>query len=192
MRLIVAFLTFSSFFSILTGCIGDESADSSTDGLVGDTPGCECIRDEDDSDPPDTPSDPACGEDLCGVVAVSCDGYCDAPLIVSNPDAVTCSLTALRDRTPGVLYWNVTTFEGQFEDNDYLLINDDGTAVRRSHGAQDLSYVVGDATLHMLRDPAYFDDCLAETDVDARFSCLRSAVEPQTAVCDEGWQYDTF
>jgi hypothetical protein len=166
---------------LLTGCPAESG---------NEIPGCGCIEDEDDADPPESSSYPTCGDEICPEVSAACDGYCETPLVVSNPDALTCALIALRDRTPGVVRWTASEYSGQFVDDGYLLIREDGTAVRRNFGLQDLSYIAEDALLGPLKDPGYFDACLAQAEDDARFACLRFGLESQTRVCDEGWMYD--
>ena len=37
-----------------------------------------------------------------------------------------------------------------------------------------------------LAEPAVFDACLAETDVNARLDCFKEAVTEETTVCQEG------
>lgn len=176
---------------LLTGCPAEPGTENETGTDSGPgIPGCECIVDEDDENPPDVPSGPTCGESTCPEVSASCPGECDSESFeVSDPAALECALTALRDRTPGLLTWSTSENAGQFEDSAYILIHEDGTAVTRTYGWQDLSYVVSDATLGPLRDAAFYTTCLeAETDFQ-RFSCLRAELSG-TDVCDEGWSYD--
>lgn len=187
MRTFLLILALSSCISLpflaITGCDPEDDAEGK---------GCDCIVDEDDANPPSAPSGPTCGESLCPTVSASCDGYCESPLTVADPDALTCALTALRDRTPGIVGWSATLYEGQFQASGYLLIHEDGTAVRRGYGPQDLTYVAEDAVLGTLQPPEHYDACLTEPDEEARFECLRGELMSQTEVCDSGWSKDTL
>jgi hypothetical protein len=187
MRTSISLLGLSFFatlpFLAITGCDPDDS---------GPDEGCDCIVDENDQNPPNAPSGPTCGEALCVTVEVACDGYCESPLVVSNPEALTCALTALRDRTPGIVRWSTSQYSGQFQDHGYLLIQADGTAVRRTFGPQDLSYMAGDAVLGDLPSVEHFDDCLASSSDEERFDCLQGELRSQIEVCDRGWSRDEF
>jgi hypothetical protein len=168
----------------------ETGADSGTEtGPDDGIPGCECIVDENDASPPSAPSAPTCGESPCD--AVSATETDDGTLEVSTPEALTCALTALRDRTPGVLTWASSDSIGQFEDDGYILVEADGTAVRRSYGWQDLSYIAGDAVLGTLEAPEHYAACLADTSPEGRFDCLTASLAA-TAVCDAGFTYDDF
>ncbi|MBZ5709947.1 hypothetical protein [Nannocystis pusilla] len=106
-----------------------------------------------------------------------------------NPEALACALTALRDRTPGIIGWNCGEHSGDmFSDSGYVLIGADGTAIRRHWGAYDLSWTVWRAEQGALPDPDVFEQCLADADDANRYECLRKFVmgEP-LLVCDELW-----
>ena len=164
--------------------------DTDTDGRV---TGCECIPDDVNKGNPDTPSSPTCGEALCPDVSLSCSGYCsDGEAVLDDAAALECALTALRDRTPGLVTWSWRENVGQYEDDGYVLVNADGTAVRRNWGWSDLEYEASSAVLGELPPPEHFDACLAEADDNARFECLRGALGPSIETCDEGWYYSKF
>lgn len=156
--------------------------------------GCECIEDQpvpEIANTPEVPAAPTCGQPLCSTVSGACTTKCfDGTFVLDDAAALTCALEALRDRTPGVVRWSFSENTGQFDDAGYILIRDDGRAVRRSWGWQDLSYVAGDAVLGELRPAAEYDACLAEPDDLMRFDCMRETLAAQEAVCDEGWRYD--
>lgn len=157
-------------------------------------PVCPCILD----DVPlisDTPSQPICGEELCPTVEfVPWDLFCSIPkgeqVGLVNPEALTCALTALRDRTPGVVRWDCGGDGGAYQDIGYVLISADGTAIRRDWGWQDLGYSVSNALQGALPDPGVFEQCLADGDYATRLDCLRDFMlgEP-LLVCDEGWNH---
>jgi hypothetical protein len=146
---------------------------------------CACIVDEQQG----TPSQPTCGESLCDIVDAETVGIDLDSLVVANPEALDCVLKALRDRTPGIVRWSWTENGGQWTDDGYVLINQDGTGVRRSWGAADVSYIVGEAKFGALPSSATFEQCLGGggTDYD-RFKCATDFdLRAPTLVCDEGW-----
>jgi hypothetical protein len=162
--------------------------DTDTDGTLA---GCECILDEEgEGAEPTIPSLPSCGEPLCGDVSGSCDGSCDeSPFELAYPEALECALVALRDRTPGILTWSWSGNAGQYDDDGYVLINADGTVVRRNWGWSDLSYQAERAELGELPPAEHFDACLADPDDLARFDCMRAELDSMLGVCDEGWSH---
>lgn len=173
----------------------DTDTDTDTDTTETGDPltGCECILEEDHPGEPTTPASPLCGEPLCADVAAGCGGArCGGegrPFAIDDPAALECALTALRDRTPGIVTWSWSELGGQYDDAGYVLVNADGTAVRRRWGWDDLDYAAGDAVLGALPPPEHFDACLAEADDVARFDCLRGALDSTREVCDDGWTH---
>jgi hypothetical protein len=166
-----------------------ETAPPETDTDIGEpVAGCECILDEEPVDSCAWPTDPTCGEAICPPVSAACaDGLCsDALFELDDPAALECALTALRDRTPGLLTWSYSEELELLTQDGYLLIHDDGTAVRRDATRQDFNVEVSDATLGELL-PETFDACLADPSDLARFDCMRGAFETQLGVCDAGW-----
>ena len=72
-----------------------------------------------------------------------------------------------------------------------MWIHDDGSAIRRNWGGQDLTYVVGPAQLVELPDSEAYAQCLADASDQARFDCLRQMLaNEQDPVCDAGWQIE--
>lgn len=171
-------------------------SETETDGA----PVCPCIEPEEEGGWGDEPSLPICGEPVCPTVEIGKIGNapispCDdavkegdaVPLM--NPEALTCALTALRDRTPGLIGWNCGDHQGDmFSDSGYVLIGADGVAIRRHWGAYDLSWTVWRAEQGALPDPDVFEQCLASGDDATRWECLRNFLmgEP-ILVCDELW-----
>ncbi len=104
-----------------------------------------------------------------------------------TPEALTCVLTALRDRTPGVVRWSASAGDESTNDG-YVLILGGDAAIKRYWGFQDLTYEVYDAQYGELPPPAAFDTCLAAELAWERASCLFSlGLIPPFVVCDEGW-----
>jgi len=171
-------------------------ADTETDTAPPDTEtagpiaGCECILDEEPKDLNSSPADPTCGEPLCNGVFGGCvDDFCDlgAPFELEDPAALECALTALRDRTPGIVTWSFSEATGIITEDGYVLINEDGTAVRRNWVREDLTFNVYDAVLGELPPPEDYDACLADPDDLSRFNCLGATLPMELGVCDEGW-----
>lgn len=156
-----------------------------TDGTDGEP--CECIAEQAEGE---TPMMPICGDELCGEVLVADDPMAEfGEKLVTTPEELECALTALRDRTPGIVTWSGSFNGGQFSDNGYILIYADGQAVRREWGANDLSYDVDPALRFDLLDPQHYTDCLALPTDDERYSCLRAypSPNPPPVVCEAGW-----
>jgi hypothetical protein len=155
--------------------------------------GCECIVDQVPVDMTESPESPTCGESLCPSVRGECGdvgcGEEDGAFVLDDAAALECALTALRDRTPGVVQWSWSANAGQYTSSGYFLVNEDGTAVYRRSGWSDLDYEVSDAALGELPPPEHFDGCLAEPDDFARFDCLRDGFDSSLGICDEGWSY---
>jgi hypothetical protein len=170
-----------------SGSETETDTDTGTDGELMPKPieGCECILDEDVSNPDLPPMSPTCGEPLCPLVSAvdNDDGF-----MLDDRAPLDCALTALRDRTPGLLQFSYSESFGQFVDTGYVLILADGRAVRRGWGQQDLSFEVDEAKLGELRPVAQFEGCLADPDSVA-FGCLRQPLAGEDAICDEGWQF---
>jgi hypothetical protein len=157
----------------------------------GGTKVCDCIPDDTQQDAYadqdwDEPSSPTCGEDLCATVEAT-DSENAGEIMLTNPEALDCALMALRDRSPGLVRWSWSESYGQYTDTGYILVRSDGSAVHRSWGAQDLSWVADDARAGELPSAQYYDDCLTQTDVGARFDCLRNVELAEPTVCDAGW-----
>jgi hypothetical protein len=162
-----------------------ESGSAGTRDDAGVEEGCACIPVG--PQPTGEPGIPVCGEMLCPEAYANCDGSCfETPIEIEDPGALTCALTALRDRTPGRLRWRLV--EDLKWEWGYLLILEDGRAVRRSWTQYDLGpYDTKDAVLGALSDPEVLDGCMADADDHVRFECLRTALATETAICDEGW-----
>lgn len=170
---------------LLAACpAGGDGSATDTDAV----PGCECIPD-DEGTHAEIPSAPTCGEGPCPTVQGSCEVCEEVPPVSLSVDtaALECALVALRDRTPGLITWSWDTDSGYGHDEGYLLVHEDGTAVRRSWRRLDLIFEASDAEVGELPAPAVFDACLAEPDDRARFDCLRTELATQHGVCDEGW-----
>ncbi|MFV8750792.1 hypothetical protein ACNOYE_09600 [Nannocystaceae bacterium ST9] len=158
----------------------ETTSSSSDDGVVREE--CECIPDQELYDPPMMPT---CGELLCPTVS-QVDGIEGVPEL-ATPEALICALTALRDRTPGIVTWDSTFNGGQFSEHGYVLIYETGEAVFREWGANDLSYDVTPALRFELPAPEHYDACLANPDDYDRYYCLRQQPNPSLAICDAGW-----
>ncbi len=170
---------------------GSEESDGSDESDTGAAfDACECIPDGPEDDLPDGPT---CGEPLCDMVALyTADD--DLSVFVFNPDQLDCALAALRDRTPGTLSWTMEVQSEAYAESGYLLITEDGRAIRRhwsvtSMENQEIPDVleVSDAPLGPLAAPEFYVDCLAESDDVARFECLRMPQQVTDEICDEAW-----
>ncbi len=148
---------------------------------------CPCIPEQTIGDP----MLPSCGELLCPQIIGADDGPSNT-IEFDNPEAIDCALAALRDRTPGLLRWDLQYVGGQFEDIGYLLIEADATLYTREWGFQDLAFIAEDAVTGPARDSAEFEACLAEPEPSARFECVRLALASTEATCSPGWHEDVI
>ncbi len=174
-----------------SGTTGD-NVDFGCDGTTGVEPGgdvCACIVDDPEGDFGTVPSDPLCGEALCPIIQAVCIQDIDCTSItVTNPEALTCALTALRDRTPGIVRWSWEENGGQYSDDGYVLIRGDGTAIRRHWGAFDIGYEVFDALWGTMPGACAFAMCLAVGSDEVRLDCVRRfPLAAPNVVCDAGW-----
>lgn len=168
-----------------------DASTGSSESTNGSIPGCECITNQDeDGDGQDNlgPLLPTCGVELCDNVDACIGEGCELPKTEFAVDsaALECALMALRDQSPGLLMWSITDLPG-YTDFGYLLINDDGSAVRRDSRREDQSTNTDDAILGTPPTSAFYDACLAETDEQVRFECVRAELESFAATCDEAF-----
>lgn len=163
------------------------TSDTETDGVL---PGCECIVDEVPGNPNSGPDAPTCGDSICPLVSAGCGKeFCDfGPFALDDPAALECALTALRDRTPGLVTWSYEEGGGFITQDGYLLIAEDETVVWRDWIREDLNFNVSDAVLGQLPPPAIYEACLADPSDLARFNCLADPLETQLGLCDAGWE----
>lgn len=193
--------TTSDTSSSVTQTSATSSSDTATDTSASDTDtdtdtggpiaGCECILDEVPTDPNSGPAAPTCGESICPLVVGGCvDDVCDggAPFVLDDPAALDCALTALRDRTPGLVTWSYSEGSGFVTQDGYLLIDEDVTVVWRDWIREDLNFTVSDAVLGELPPAATYEACLADPVDVTRFNCLTDPLATQLGVCDEGWE----
>ena len=101
----------------------------------------------------------------------------------SSESSLECVLLALRDRTPGAVTWSRSELAGLIADDTILWIFPDGAAAVRRYGRDDLTCYSGADVLGSLKEPAYFDGCLAEPDLLLRFDCATAALADETFEC---------
>lgn len=173
---------------LLAACSTDAGSATSGDEPLS---ACACIPDDEQANPnrPQDPSAPTCGESPCPLVEGACEACAESPPLGLTVDdaALECALVALRDRTPGVLSWRWDEDGGWGVYEGYVLVNDDGSAVRREWSQVDLGFEASDAALGELPPPERFAACLTDPDPGARFDCLRAELDTPLEVCDAGW-----
>ena len=118
----------------------------------------------------------------------TCDdegGSCEGQASFAVDDAqLVCALTALRDRTQGVVKWDEDVAGGYASRHGYIVVLPDGNVITRVAGREDYVPQVGPALLGAPPPASYFDDCLADTDPWTRFECL--SFEAATSAKDCG------
>ncbi|WAS95312.1 hypothetical protein [Nannocystis punicea] len=155
-----------------TDTVAGTDSDSGTDALTPEEAEiCACL------------DDGSCGAELCPSVGNSCPEEGCSPEESLVDEGLECALTALRDRTPGKIGWFDSSFGGQFSDRTAVYIRADATAVVERSGDQDLESSRGPHTLHPLKEPEYYDGCLAMTAAQDRLNCLEDGLGEETAVC---------
>jgi hypothetical protein len=101
--------------------------------------------------------------------------------------AITCALEALRDGKAGRVTWRHVINAGQFDTHGRIEMFGDGTARRSVGGTEDLCMTVPDQIeIGPLQPATFFEGCLAETELGARFDCINAAVATATMLCQEG------
>ncbi|MFV8750791.1 hypothetical protein ACNOYE_09595 [Nannocystaceae bacterium ST9] len=164
---------------------GGDDTTSSSDGNDTSPSVCECILDQPDYEPPALPT---CGEPICdAVMLVDGPDVESGEVVIANPEALDCALTALRDRTPGLLRWSASYYSGIYEDAGYVLIYAAGDAVHRGWGQHDLDYFADPALRFELLAAEHYDACLADPDPIARYDCMIAAPASELELCDAGW-----
>lgn len=164
---------------------GDPKLDSSSTGSEsgGSLPEvCTCAE----------PSVSACAGSICSLASATCDYECpdENDYEVDDTEALDCVLTALRDRTAGVVSWSWNEGGGYATEQINVAILDDGTALIDGSASEDLAECEL-ATRHVeLRPDSHFDACLAEEDPSSRFLCLRQAVDRTLFTCREEACYE--
>lgn len=73
-------------------------------------------------------------------------------------------------------------------DKGFILINEDGTFVRRIESVEDLGGRVENAEVVELLSPESYGDCLLLDDA-GRFDCLAQTLDV-VEVCQQGWVID--
>lgn len=160
------------------------TATTGTEETTGAVEVCPCIVNEPDGGTT-APMLPTCAAETCAVVTVNCSPDC-GEFTLTTPEALTCALEALRDRTPGLLRWSLDA--GPTTDHGYVWIHDDGTAIWRRWGWEGLGFQVSPAQIVTLPASEVYTQCLGEGSDDARFDCLRQELAgARDPVCDEGW-----
>ena len=136
---------------------------------------------------------PACAEEADPCDCVSAGDFnivthCGDPKAINanaGPEAVIAALTALRDRTPVVIDFVKSSDNGFSGTAGYADSTGDGAVFFTSFDYAD-SYAIGlPITRYELKESAYFDACLAEADLNARFECLFAMTEGELGVCGE-------
>lgn len=167
-----------------TGPAVTTEPETTTTATTGTEEVCPCIVHEPDGGTT-APMLPTCAAESCAVVTVNCSPDC-GEFTLTTPEALTCALEALRDRTPGLLRWSLDA--GPTTDHGYVWIHDDGTAIWRRWGWEGLGFQVSPAQIVALPASEVYTQCLGEGSDDARFDCLRQELAgARDPVCDEGW-----
>lgn len=132
-------------------------------------------------------------EPICGHLGYTCprinrDFYLCSIEYEYDEAALACALTALRDRTPGLLTAGGEAepcgFEGCGTDFDMIAIAASETAMMQSCATEPLSGVVWAATrLARLAPPQYFQDCLDMPAAKSRYECLFDGLQERVPAC---------
>jgi hypothetical protein len=161
---------------------------SSESGPLPD-PDCACLPDV--AQPTgDMLATPSCMPMLCAVEA-SCEAFRTSDCypresLMVDERALSCALTALRERTPGVVRWNLDVSLGFANRNGYVVILPDGRLITRSASREDRGQTLGDAIIGAPPTVASFDECLADPDLRSRFDCLVFDAGAPSVVCEDG------
>ncbi|MCB9705699.1 MAG: hypothetical protein H6711_27785 [Myxococcales bacterium] len=152
-----------------TTTAGETSSTTSEDPQAALEAACACLDAS-----PNAPFPAACGPTLC-------------TLAEDDPATLTCGLTALRDRTPGYLFWS------EAKTDHAILILADGRGIRqRSTETMGFAtcYQIAAATHGALETAAYYDACLV-SDPAVRWACVTDPLWPveMPPTCVNGWEW---
>ena len=120
---------------------------------------------------------------ICPTVTVDCprpnqDLYsCESALVIDSA-ALTCALTAMRDRTPGRFIIEGLRNPGWFFDppvSAVRLLGDERAATTVCYGTD--TGTKWDAPTSTLAPPAHFEDCLAKSSDFARHDCALAGLQ---------------
>lgn len=123
---------------------------------------------------------------LCDPIEAHCDGPCadTSWAAVDNEAALQCVLAALRDRTPGDVAWSASTIsDGPGGESVTLRILADGTALVYPSLETIFCTSTGPDTHSTLKEPGYFEGCLAQPAPEDRFLCMIPATATDLAEC---------
>ncbi|MBC8073965.1 MAG: hypothetical protein IAG13_36940 [Deltaproteobacteria bacterium] len=178
-----------------SGGSSSDAADSSTTGAPAPAPeGCTCRERSTDEWPDcDELADIECGgEVLCPELALHCpranpDLYACERELVYDEEPLDCMLAALRDRTPGKLStWRPGPFcglEGCGSDRLEIVVLADGGVVTTECSHVPLSPSESSSAIAVLRDSAYFSDCLELEVARDRYVCMLDGIPYDARVC---------
>jgi len=106
-----------------------------------------------------------------------------------DEEALSCALTALRDRTPGLIIYGGEEpggqcgLEGCPGRSTTVAIAADGTALSQSCRKEPLQDESGSAGVGPLWPPEYFQECLDRPVPSDRYACLGDILETSTPAC---------
>jgi hypothetical protein len=90
----------------------------------------------------------------------------------TDPAAVTCVLSALRDRTVSQVSFSVTTGMGDYVYTETVFIVDATRGVSNWDYVQDLGHTFGVRNRQIIKPPSYFDGCMQLTDPVQQYDCM--------------------
>ncbi|MGB1015616.1 MAG: hypothetical protein ACPG4T_15880 [Nannocystaceae bacterium] len=125
----------------------------------------------------------------CGPVLETCGEFDCAPEDrIYDETALDCTLTAMRDRAPGMYAWD-STLDGHYSgDIGVFHLGDGGAMWARQCNYEDFSVGVDQPSGLDLESAAYFDGCLAMPEANARWLCLQDGLirTDDIATCNGG------
>jgi hypothetical protein len=133
------------------------------------------------------------GEPICETITVRCpragaDMYACAVEYEYAEEALTCSLVALRDRSPGKLAVDAVNdicgLEGCGSDEYEIAIVGGDRAVRVSCSASPIGAEGSTSRIVTLADPSHFDGCLALESPADRYDCMLEGLDPGAEICE--------
>ena len=102
--------------------------------------------------------------------------------------ALTCALEALRDATVGTVHWSSSDLDYP-EAHGSVSVLDGGRMIRASVYSQIVCGGADPITLGTLPPASFYQECLDNPDVRARFDCLAAAPAEVEVECAPGY-YD--
>lgn len=154
-----------------------------TDSTTGTDPNCECVANVDEF------LELTCEiDEICEPIQLACLQPADCTLdqlAVVNPEVLECHHDALAAATEGALRWELpfVSDPGVAGQRSWIFMRAEGQAITWAESWGAGSYDWSDTAVIALREPAYFDECMALGSNEETLLCLFDPAASTIDVC---------